>query len=80
MRFEHCYAQPLCTPSRVKIMTGMSNIRNYRKFGVLERDQTPTHPGQGRAEPAGSNGRAKKRFPGILERFLISQERNRETS
>ena len=25
-RFEHCYSQPLCTPSRVKIMTGMSNL------------------------------------------------------
>ena len=22
MRFEHCYSQPLCTPSRVQIMTG----------------------------------------------------------
>ena len=40
MRFEHCYSQPLCTPSRVKIMTGMSNVRNYLQFGVLKRDQT----------------------------------------
>ena len=40
MRFEHCYSQPLCTPSRVKIMTGMSNVRNYVQFGVLKRDQT----------------------------------------
>ncbi len=36
MRFEHCYSQPLCTPSRVKIMTGRSNARNYVKFGVLD--------------------------------------------
>jgi arylsulfatase A len=36
MRFEHCYAQPLCTPSRVKIMTGRSNGRNYIKFGVFD--------------------------------------------
>ena len=35
MRFEHCYSQPLCTPSRVKIMTGQYNIRNYTKFGAL---------------------------------------------
>lgn len=40
IRFEHCYSQPLCTPSRVKIMTGMSNARNYVKFGVLDRKQT----------------------------------------
>ena len=35
MRFTRCYAQPLCTPSRVKIMTGQSNARNYVSFGVL---------------------------------------------
>ena len=40
MRFEHCYAQPLCTPSRVKLMTGMSNKRNYVQFGLLDRGQT----------------------------------------
>ncbi|MGI9457818.1 MAG: sulfatase-like hydrolase/transferase [Aeoliella sp.] len=39
-RFEHCYAQPLCTPSRVKIMTGQCNVRNYEKFGVLPRQET----------------------------------------
>ena len=36
MRFDHCYAQPLCTPSRVKIMTGRSNARNYTVFGALD--------------------------------------------
>ena len=39
MRFEHCYSQPLCTPSRVKIMTGISNVRNYSAFSILNRDQ-----------------------------------------
>ena len=39
-RFEHCYAQPLCTPSRVQIMTGIYNVRNYVRFGVLDRAQT----------------------------------------
>lgn len=39
MRFEHCYSQPLCTPSRVKLMTGLSNVRNYSAFSVLNRDQ-----------------------------------------
>ena len=39
VRFEHCYAQPLCTPSRVKIMTGLSNVRNYSAFTILNRGQ-----------------------------------------
>lgn len=39
IRFEHCYAQPLCTPSRVQIMTGLYNVRNYVKFGVLDQEQ-----------------------------------------
>lgn len=39
IRFEHCYSQPLCTPSRVKIMTGQYNFRNYTEFGVLDPNQ-----------------------------------------
>ncbi|NQZ57380.1 MAG: sulfatase-like hydrolase/transferase [Lentisphaeraceae bacterium] len=40
VRFDHCYSQPLCTPSRVKIMTGIYNVRNYVNFGVLDRKVT----------------------------------------
>ena len=40
LRFEHCYSQPICTPSRVKLMTGLSNKRNYVRFGRLDRKQT----------------------------------------
>jgi arylsulfatase A len=36
MRFEHCYAQPLCTPTRVQLMTGRYNVRNYVNFGTLD--------------------------------------------
>lgn len=39
VRFEFAHAQPLCTPSRVKIMTGQYNFRNYSHFGYLERGQ-----------------------------------------
>lgn len=39
IRFEHCHAQPICTPSRVQIMTGIYNNRNYVKFGVLDPDE-----------------------------------------
>jgi arylsulfatase A len=40
MRFEHCYSQPLCTPTRVQLMTGQYNVRNYVKFGLLDPGQT----------------------------------------
>lgn len=36
MRFDHCYSTPLCTPSRVQIMTGKYNFRNYIGFGLLD--------------------------------------------
>ena len=36
MKFNHCYSEPVCTPSRVKIMTGRDGIRNYVEFGVLD--------------------------------------------
>lgn len=40
MRFEHCHVQPLCTPTRVQLMTGLYNVRNYLNFGTLLRNQT----------------------------------------
>ena len=36
MQFENCHSQPICTPSRVKLMTGKSNKKNYKIFGVLD--------------------------------------------
>ena len=36
IRFTHCYSQPKCTPSRVKIMTGKYNYKNYIDFGYLD--------------------------------------------
>ena len=40
MRFTHCYVQPLCTPTRVQLMTGIYNVRNYIHFGLLDPQQT----------------------------------------
>lgn len=40
MRFERCYVQPLCTPTRVQLMTGMYNIRNYIEFGTIDPQAT----------------------------------------
>lgn len=39
IKFTQCHAQPLCTPTRVKLMTGLSNVRNYSAFSVLNRNQ-----------------------------------------
>lgn len=40
MRFEHCYVQPLCTPTRAQLMTGQYNVRNYIRFGLLDPEAT----------------------------------------
>ena len=40
VRFTNCFSNPICTPSRAKIMTGQYNVRNYVKFGILDRGQT----------------------------------------
>ena len=39
MRFEQCHANPACTPSRVKIMTGRYNVYNYTRFAQLKRGE-----------------------------------------
>ena len=39
VRFEQCHVQPLCTPTRAQLMTGMSNRRNYTHFGHLDPSQ-----------------------------------------
>jgi arylsulfatase A len=37
--FHNCISQPLCTPSRVKIMTGQNNYKNYEYFGYMNSNQ-----------------------------------------
>ena len=39
LQFSNCMSQPLCTPSRLKIMTGLYNYRNYTYNGYLTSDQ-----------------------------------------
>jgi arylsulfatase A len=36
VRFDHCFAQPLCTPTRMQLMTGLYNKRNYVDFGRMD--------------------------------------------
>lgn len=36
MRFTNCFSTPLCTPTRVQIMSGKYNFRNYTHFGYLD--------------------------------------------
>lgn len=35
IRFQNAHATPLCSPSRVRLMTGQDNRRNYDAFGYL---------------------------------------------
>jgi arylsulfatase A len=39
VRFTHAYAQPLCTPTRVQLMTGQHNFRNWLGFGIMDRNE-----------------------------------------
>ena len=41
MCFDHCHSTPLCTPSRVNLMTGKSNVFNYVDFGVFPKGEPP---------------------------------------
>ncbi len=39
MRFENAHVMPLCTPTRVSLMTGKYNFRNYIGFGLIAPDE-----------------------------------------
>ena len=39
INFTKAFSQPLCTPSRVKLMTGKYNYRNYEHFTFLNSNQ-----------------------------------------
>lgn len=39
MQFTQCYASPMCSPSRVMLLTGKYNFRNYTGWGALALDQ-----------------------------------------
>jgi arylsulfatase A-like enzyme len=39
MRFENAHVMPLCTPTRLSLMTGKYNFRNYIGFGLIRPDE-----------------------------------------
>lgn len=39
IRFLNCHSTPLCTPSRVNLMSGKSNVFNYKDFGIYPRGE-----------------------------------------
>lgn len=38
-RFTNAYSNPICTPTRIKLMTGLRNVRNYAAFGILRKSE-----------------------------------------
>ena len=68
MRFDRCYVQPLCTPTRVGLMTGMSNARNYIEFGTMDPKATTfgnllKNAGYATASPASGSSADDKDLP-----------------
>ncbi len=39
IQFTQCQVCPNCSPTRIELMTGKYNFRNYKQWGVLNRDQ-----------------------------------------
>ncbi|MBT5706795.1 MAG: sulfatase-like hydrolase/transferase [Verrucomicrobia bacterium] len=39
IQFNHCHSTPLCTPSRVNLLSGKSNVFNYEDFGVYPKGE-----------------------------------------
>jgi arylsulfatase A len=75
IRFTHAYSQPLCTPTRVQLMTGKYNHRNWRSFGVLNpNDKTFGHYMQAAGYVTGMFGKWQLQsydppdFPGASKR------------
>jgi arylsulfatase A len=43
-RFTHAYSQPLCTPTRLQLLTGKYNQRNWVAFGIMDpKEKTMAH-------------------------------------
>ncbi|MCH2204962.1 MAG: sulfatase-like hydrolase/transferase, partial [Lentisphaerales bacterium] len=40
LKFNYAYSTPICTTSRVQLMTGKYNFRNYLEFGYLRNGET----------------------------------------
>lgn len=40
LRFTNAHSTPLCTPTRVQLMTGKYNFRNYTEFGSLPQGES----------------------------------------
>ncbi len=39
MKFTHCYSSPVCSPSRVNLLTGRYGFRTGQTWGVLPKDE-----------------------------------------
>lgn len=83
LRFTHAYSQPLCTPTRLEIMTGLENHRNWQAFGILPRGaRTFGHLMQSRGYKTAIAGKWQLQsydppeFPGAAKRRGIGMHPN----
>jgi arylsulfatase A-like enzyme len=76
IRFSHCYSTPICTPSRVEIMTGQYSFRNYTHFGYLNpNDKTIGHLMQSAGYQTAIAG--KWQLNGLYNKLAGWDDRNR---
>lgn len=68
LRFEHCHVQPLCTPTRVQLMTGRYKLYRDGRFFDLIADPDETTPLEA-ARQQGEAAAAAKDLHSVLERF-----------
>lgn len=74
IRFDHAYSQPLCTNTRVQLMTGRYQHRYWQGFGILvESDVLEANPIQV-SQRTEEERRITGKFQAVLERIEGSEE------
>jgi arylsulfatase A len=77
IRFNNCHATPLCTPSRVRLMTGRYSFRNFESFAYLnpaEKNFGKLAKKQGYATCVAGKWQLSKKANGSLPNAMVFDE------